>query len=47
MREFGDNVDIFDIPVPDNVQQLCWGMQKITAKLMGKVVEIRIDATCV
>jgi hypothetical protein len=46
LREFGDDVDIFDIPVPDGVQQLCSGMKKIAAKLKGKVVEIGIDATC-
>jgi hypothetical protein len=42
LKEYGDNVDVFDIPVEDGVQQLCWGMKKIAAKLKGKVVEIGI-----
>lgn len=46
LKEYGDDVDVFDIPVEDGVQQLCWGMKKIAAKLKGKVVEIGIDATC-
>ena len=46
MREFGDDVDIFDIEVEEGVQQVCWGMKKIRERLRGKVIEIRIDATC-
>jgi hypothetical protein len=46
LSEFGDDVDVFDVGIPDGVQQLCWGMKKIAAKLKGRVVEIGIDATC-
>lgn len=46
LKEFGDDVDVFDIPVADGIQQLCWGMKKIAGRLKGKVVEIGIDATC-
>ena len=47
LKEYGDDVDVFDIPVEDGVQQPCWGMKKIAAKLKGKVVEIRIHVTCI
>jgi hypothetical protein len=46
LREFGDDVDVFDIEVEEGVQQLCWGMKKIGERLRGKVIEIGIDATC-
>lgn len=46
LKEFRDDVDVFDIPVADGIQQLCWGMKKIAGRLKGKVVEIGIDATC-
>jgi hypothetical protein len=46
LKEYSEDVDIFDIPVADGVEQLCWGMKKIIGPLKGKVVEIGIDATC-
>ena len=46
LREFEDDVDVFDVPVEEGVEQLCWGMKKIGEKLRGKVVEIGIDAAC-
>jgi hypothetical protein len=46
LREFGDDIDVFNIEAEKGVQQLCWGMKKIRERLRGKVVEIRIDATC-
>jgi hypothetical protein len=46
LKEFVKDVDVFDVEVPEHVEQLCWGMKKIAAKLKGKVVEIGIDATC-
>jgi hypothetical protein len=46
LREFGDDVDVFDIEVEEGVQQLCWGMKKIGERLRGKVIEIGMDATC-
>ncbi|KAF8524136.1 hypothetical protein BU17DRAFT_85239 [Hysterangium stoloniferum] len=46
LREFGEEVDVFDIvEVPDGVEMLCWGMKKIIKPLDGKVVEIGVDAT--
>ena len=47
LKEFGDDVDVFDVIKAEGVEQLCWGMKKIGAHLKGKVVEIGIDATCV
>ena len=35
--EYGDDVDVFDIPVEDGMQQLCWAIKKIAAKLKGKL----------
>jgi hypothetical protein len=46
LREFGDDVDVFDIEVEEGVQQLCFGMKKIRERLRGKVIKIGIDATC-
>jgi hypothetical protein len=46
LKEFGDDVDIFDLPKGDGVEQLCWGMRKIADRLRLKIVEIGIDATC-
>ena len=46
LKEFGDDVDVFDVKTADGVQQLCWGMKKIASRLKGKIVEIGIDATC-
>ena len=33
LKEYGDDVDVFDIPVEDGMQQLCWAIKKIAAKL--------------
>ena len=46
LKEYSEDVDVFDILVVDGVDQLCWGMKKIVGPLKGKVVEIGIDATC-
>lgn len=46
LKEYSDDVDVFDIPVADGVEQLCQGMKKVASRLKGKVVEIGIDATC-
>lgn len=46
LREFREDVDVFELEVAEGVEQLCWGMKKIASKLKGKVVEIGIDATC-
>lgn len=46
LKEFGGDVDVFDVNKAKGVEQLCWGMKKIGARLKGKVVEVGIDATC-
>jgi hypothetical protein len=46
LLEFKNEVDVFEIPVAEGIEQLCWGMKKIASRLRGKVVEIGIDATC-
>lgn len=46
LGELHKDVDIFDTDVDEGVQQVCWGMTRIAARLKGKVVEIAIDATC-
>ncbi|KAG1874931.1 hypothetical protein F4604DRAFT_2008937 [Suillus subluteus] len=45
LDEFGRDIDVFDVELADGVEQLCWGMKKITRRLEGKVVEIGLDAT--
>ena len=46
LKEYSSDVDIFDIPVFEGVEQLCWGMKNVASRLTGMVVEIGIDATC-
>ena len=46
LQEFSDDVDVFKVNVTEGVEILCWGIKKTLARLKGKVVEIRIDATC-
>ncbi|KAG1878754.1 hypothetical protein C8R48DRAFT_745325 [Suillus tomentosus] len=46
LDEFGRDIDVFNVELADGVEQLCWGMKKITRQLEGKVVEIGLDATC-
>ena len=46
LREFDNYIDVFDIEVEEGVQQLCLGMKKIRERLRGKIIKIRIDATC-
>ena len=47
LAEFNEDVDIFKpVGIPASVEILAWGMKQITEPLRGKVVEIRIDATC-
>jgi hypothetical protein len=46
LKENSKDVDMFDIIVPEDIQQLAWGMRKIASRLRGKVVEVGIDATC-
>ena len=46
LTEYGNEVDIFELSVPDGVEILAWGMKKIAEPLRGKVVEVGMDATC-
>ncbi|KAJ7479127.1 hypothetical protein FB451DRAFT_1450936 [Mycena latifolia] len=46
LREYSTEVDVFDVPHEEGVEQLCWGMKKIAGPLRGRIVEIGADATC-
>src|SRR5882724_3238254 len=46
LKEFPNEVEVFDIERAEGVKQLAWGMKKILEGLRGQVVEIGIDATC-
>jgi len=45
LREFA-NVDILSLPAIEGATQITWVMKDIVGLLQGKVVKIRIDATC-
>ncbi|KAI6143267.1 hypothetical protein BKA82DRAFT_4017571 [Pisolithus tinctorius] len=45
LDECSNEVDIFDMETPHGVEQICWGMKKISSMLEGKTVEIALDAT--
>jgi hypothetical protein len=44
--EYSDKVNMFDLPKVDGMEQLTWGMKKVSDWLRGRVVEVGIDATC-
>lgn len=46
LEELRDEVDLFDIKLPEGVEQVAWGIKPILRKLWDEVVEIGIDATC-
>ena len=46
LQEYSDKVNVFDLPKVDGMEQLAWGMKKVSDQLRGKVVEVGIDATC-
>ena len=46
LEEYKDDVDLFNIPERDGVEQLCWCMKKILTHSKGKAVEIAVNATC-
>jgi hypothetical protein len=46
LKEYSEDVHVFDIPTADGIEQLCWGMKRVESKLKGQIVEIGIDATC-
>ncbi|KAJ7436299.1 hypothetical protein B0H11DRAFT_1754960 [Mycena galericulata] len=45
LREYDHDVELFDIPREEGVEQLCWAMKNIAGPLRGKIVEIGFDAT--
>ncbi|KAF9497385.1 hypothetical protein BDN71DRAFT_1481789 [Pleurotus eryngii] len=46
MEDLSDDIEIFDVVLEDGVEQICWGMKQIAWPLIGKVVEVGLDATC-
>jgi hypothetical protein len=46
LTEYKNDVDVFEIPTEDGIEQVAWGMRKIAERLQGKVAEIGMDATC-
>ena len=46
LEEYSDNIDIFNLPEIDGIEQLAFGMKKIVENLHGEIVELGIDATC-
>lgn len=47
LHGYSSEVDMFDLPKADGVEQLAWGVKKVSDKLQGKVVEVGINAMCV
>lgn len=45
LKEFGVDVEVFEVNVTEGVQILCWGMNKMLVKLKWKAAEMGIDAT--
>ncbi|KAG6327570.1 hypothetical protein ID866_11519, partial [Astraeus odoratus] len=39
-------VEVFTVEILKGIEQLCWGMARISHQLSGKVVKIGLDATC-
>ncbi|KAF8226693.1 hypothetical protein L208DRAFT_1300477, partial [Tricholoma matsutake] len=46
LQGYSSEVDVFGLPKADGVEQLAWGVKKVSDKLQEKVVEVGIDATC-
>ena len=46
LDEYQDDAAILELPKMEGVEQVAWVMKKVVAPLRGKIVEIRIDATC-
>jgi hypothetical protein len=46
LEEYGHEVEIFDLKVPDGVEIFAWGMRRVATALKGQLVEIVQDATC-
>lgn len=46
LKESDDVTDLFALEVEDGVDQLVWGMKKISHLLGAGIIEVGIDATC-
>ena len=46
LRRLGDQVDTWDLDVPEGVVAIGWGMKVIAEKLRDQIVEVALDATC-
>jgi len=46
LEKLGDQVDTWDLDVPEGVVAIGWGMRGIAGKLKDRIVEIALDATC-
>jgi hypothetical protein len=46
LDEYATEVDVFNLPTMDGIEQLAWGMRKIAGRLRGIIAEVGIDATC-
>ena len=46
LGEFGNDVDVLSLPAINGTVQIAWVMKDITSLLQGKIVEVRINATC-
>jgi len=46
LKEFSEEVDVFEVDEEKGVDQLAWGMRKIATKIGTSLVEVGLDATC-
>jgi hypothetical protein len=46
LQEWEDDVDIFNLSLPEGVTALGWGVKRVSNRISGMVVEIVLDATC-
>jgi len=46
LREYSGEAEVFNLAKVDGVEQLAWGVKRVSDRLRGKVVEVGIDATC-
>ena len=46
LKEFSEEVDVFEVDGEKGVDQLVWGMRMIAAKIGTSLVEVGLGATC-
>ena len=46
LKESSDVTDLFLLEVEEGVDQLAWGMKKITQLLSTDIIKVGINATC-